>query len=187
MTFNMNQQNNKFSSKIINSITQAHTHLKRVLFRQARKNYTPHQEHDILKCPACGAVYYKKGWHMKAPEGVSTENAKSELCMADAMKQRNEYEGKITLVNVPQQYHEDIINLVKKFSAVSMESNPMHRVLSIEDHEDTIEILTSENQLAQKIAGKIEDSHKQAFEHRRTVGSSLINGMDVELYWIKMN
>lgn len=183
----MNQQRNNFSAKVINTLTQAHTHLKRVLFRQARKNYTPHQEHEILKCPACGAVYYKKGWHMKAPEGVNTENAKSELCMADMMKQKNEYEGKITLVNVPQQYREDIKNLVNKFSSVSMQSNPMHRVLSIEDHEDTIEIFTSENQMAQKIAGKIEDSHKHAFEHRITDGSSLVIGRDVELYWIKMN
>jgi|GEM_PF-2410130 len=181
------QQNNNFSSRVANSFKQAHSHIKRYLSNQARKNYVEHQEHDILKCPECGAVYFKKAWHMKAPEGVSTEGAKSELCMADMMKKNNEYEGKVTIANMPAQYKADVINLVKNMSAHAMFQNPMHRVLSIEDHDSTIEIFTSENQLAQQIGEKIEETHKQAFEHRITDQGPNTDTINVELYWVKMN
>jgi capsular polysaccharide biosynthesis protein len=64
------------------------------------------------------------------------------------------------LENVPQAVKYDLFHLIEKMGARAFRNDPMDRIISIKEKNGQIEILTTENQLAQRIANKIKESFK---------------------------
>ncbi|OGD30973.1 hypothetical protein A2833_00310 [Candidatus Azambacteria bacterium RIFCSPHIGHO2_01_FULL_44_55] len=118
---------------------------------------------EYIICPACSSVYYNKSWH-HSMEGdkhfTENKNVNFTVCPADKMIKAKQFEGQIVLENVPEILRGELFSLIENMGEHAFRRDPMDRVISIRDEKDTIEILTTENQLAVSIAKKIRDSFK---------------------------
>ena len=137
---------------------------------------------DIIICKECGAVYYYKNWHSKLEtykELKEIKPLKFTVCPACQMIKDKKYEGEIILENVPENIREDIKNLAENFGKRAQERDPLDRIISIEEikvkrptaqrkrkavsREEfkgliDIRILFTENQLAQRLAKKLNET-----------------------------
>ena len=117
---------------------------------------------DILICQECDAVYWYKSWHHSIedyPELKESKNVEFTICPACRMIKEGKYEGEVVLENVPENKKEEIKNFVKNFGEKAFEKDPMDRVISVKEIEKgKIRILTTENQLAQRLAKKIKQT-----------------------------
>ena len=120
---------------------------------------------DILICPKCDAVYWYKSWHHSIedyPELKETKNVNFTICPACQQILEGKFEGEIILENVPKDLKKEIKNLAKNFGKRAFEKDPMDRIISIKEIEKgKIQILTTENQLAQRLAKKIKQTFGQ--------------------------
>lgn len=137
---------------------------------------------DILVCKKCHAVYWYKSWHHRLedyPRLKQSKRVKFVLCPACQMILDRKYEGEIVLKNVPAVFREDIKTLAKNYGKRAEEIDPMDRIISLQeiraqketarreekrkvpaskrgfDNLKDIRILTTENQLALRLAKKI--------------------------------
>ena len=134
---------------------------------------------DILVCKKCGAFYWYKSWHHRLsdyPELKQSKRVKFVLCPACQMILEKKYEGEIILKAVPERFKKNIRILAKNYGERALRKDPMDRIISIKEKkvrratvarkreavsrkeiEGTrdIIILTTENQLAVRLAKKI--------------------------------
>jgi hypothetical protein len=120
---------------------------------------------DILICRECDAVYWYKSWHHSIedyPELKEAKNVDFTICPACLMIKEGKFEGEIILENVPEDLKKEIKNLAENFGKRAFEKDPMDRVISIKEIEKgKIQILTTENQLTQRLAKKIKQTFGQ--------------------------
>ncbi len=135
---------------------------------------------NILLCKRCGAVYFYKSWHQRLEDypGEKSRDIKFTLCPACQMIKDKKFEGEIILENVPENFKKDIKKLAENFGKRSFEADPMDRVISITEEKikrapakekrgaasrkdfegkSYIRILTTENQMAKRLAKKINE------------------------------
>lgn len=138
---------------------------------------------DTLICKKCGAVYWHKSWHHRLsdyPELKRSKRLKFTLCPACQMVLDKKFEGEIILENVPEHFKNNIKTLAKNYGARASGLDPMDRIISIKERRAQrvtarrkrgatfrkefegsrdIRILTTENQLAKRLAKKINEIH----------------------------
>ena len=131
---------------------------------------------DILVCKKCGAVYWYKSWRAQLggyPELKQSKRIKFTLCPACRMILDKKYEGEITLENVPKDFKEDIKVLAENYGERAFVKDPMDRIIKITQEKEKIRILTTENQLAVRMAKKIKQSFggeiKISYSHKEDV------------------
>ncbi|MFQ6049429.1 MAG: hypothetical protein ACE5J0_00065 [Candidatus Paceibacterales bacterium] len=136
---------------------------------------------DILVCRKCGAFYWYKSWHHRLddyPELKGSKDLKFIICPACQMILNKKYEGEIILENVPENFREDIKTLTKNYGERAFEADPMDRIISFKEKKikkvtavrkrgatsrkefkglTDIQILATENQLAKRLAKKINE------------------------------
>ncbi len=136
---------------------------------------------DILVCKKCSAFYWYKSWHPRLsdyPELKQNKRIKFVLCPACQMIKDKKYEGEIILEAVPKDFKEGIKNLAENYGKKAFSKDPMDRIVSIEEKRvkrvtakrkrgatsrkefkglEDIRILTTENQLAVRLARKINE------------------------------
>src|SRR3989344_2819152 len=109
----------------------------------------------LTMCRKCRAVYFKKAWHKSAETFLIQKKNGAKisfsLCPACTMIQRGEYEGIITIKDVPKKKSAEIVGLVKNFCAHAEEKDPMDRLIAIKEIKKMLVITTTENQLAHKL------------------------------------
>jgi len=117
----------------------------------------------LIICPKCNAMSWKGSWWHESK--VNSEIKKNKhngysLCPACKMIENNEYEGEIIIENIDPKIRNSLINSIKNGGELGFKKDPEDRVISIEkdDHNGKINVLTTENQLALKIARKIKKS-----------------------------
>ena len=136
---------------------------------------------DILVCKKCGAFYWHKSWHHRLsdyPKLKESKEVRFVLCPACQMILDKKYEGEIILRNVPEAFKGDIKKLIESYGKRAFETDPMDRIISIKEERlrrvsterkrgaasrkefkglNNIRILTTENQLAKRLAKKINE------------------------------
>jgi len=118
---------------------------------------------DIVICEDCSAVYYYKSWHHSLGKYKHLSEDKAvqfALCPACQMIRDNKFEGQVVFENVPKAHRKEIINNIKNTGERAYKRDPMDRIIKITEGGDTIEVLTTENQLARNIARQIERAYK---------------------------
>lgn len=116
--------------------------------------------HGVLYCKECGIYYFEKSWHhASSPKiqnsGVLTRPRKEVLCPACQMIRDNLYEGRLRIADTPKKFHDELVNLIKGFCERSWQKDPLDRLIRIDESGSEIEVLTTENQLTQKLGKKI--------------------------------
>ncbi|GAI19475.1 unnamed protein product [marine sediment metagenome] len=115
------------------------------------------------------------GWRPKLKE---TKNIKFVICPACQMIKDKKYEGEIILEAVPENFKKDIKTLAENYGKRAIVADPMDRIISIKERRVKrvtaarkrgatsreefkglmdIRILTTENQLAKRLAKKINE------------------------------
>ncbi|MEK7493949.1 MAG: NMD3-related protein [Patescibacteria group bacterium] len=138
----------------------------------------------IVFCATCNAVYYKKSWHhnlryyknLHEDLGVSFA-----LCPACTAIKNNEFEGRITISNVPKNIAEHLANLVHAFTHRAYQKDPMDRLIAMKKTNVGMEITTTENQLAVRLAKKIEEVFKGSTARITYARSSRDKAVDIRL------
>ena len=97
----------------------------------------------IVFCDTCGITYYKKAWHHNLRHFKSFEKdvpVVFRTCPACQMIKNKQFEGRVSVVNVPSKFQGEVERLIRGYG----------------------EVTTTENQLAQKLARKIAETFKAA-------------------------
>ncbi len=127
----------------------------------------------VVLCKSCGAAYHKKSWRHGMEEFNKAETAsissdkkdvpvKFALCPACEMIKNHQYEGRITVKNLPAGSEGSLGELVEGFGRRAHDQDPMHRLIESKKLENgNWEITTTENEMANKLAHKI----KTSFSH----------------------
>lgn len=115
----------------------------------------------IIICSQCQAVYYEKSWHhnLGTYPGIPEKNLiKSALCPACQMLKDKKFEGQLILEQVPSEKKEEILRAIKNSGNQAYQLDPMDRIIEIKEKNNQIEILTTENQMAIKMAKKLKNA-----------------------------
>ncbi len=130
----------------------------------------------LVFCPRGEAVYYKKSWHHTSeffsnpPDFTKKKGIIFKLCPADMMLKNKQYEGEITIRNVPEAVREDLVRRIENMGETAMRIDVLDRVSEIAVKESGIRVTTTENQLAQKIAKNIAAAFKKKVAMRISRG-----------------
>lgn len=142
---------------------------------------------EFVICPECENVYFDKSWkpglnkekirHLKAEKRL-----KFSICPACRMIKNEKFEGQVILKNVPERFKKDILNTIANMAEQAYEKDPQDRIIKVQSPpkesrfqrgptgqakskiQNNIEILTTENQLAVRIAKKISQTFKGKLE-----------------------
>lgn len=154
-------------------------HPRRPKSRKEEQEFGPGKE-DYVVCPRCYCLYFDKSWHhgfKEIKELKQEKRIKFKLCPACKMIKDNKYEGEVVIENPPKKAKKKIKNLAKNFGQRAFEEDPMDRIISIKERKVKratnkrkrgkssrkevsgldIRILTTENQLATRLAEKINE------------------------------
>lgn len=128
--------------------------------RHAMEEFGPARR-EFIFCPHGEAVYYKKSWHHTSkffrnpPDFKKEKSIRFRECPAHEMLKNKQYEGEIIVKNVPASVRADLVRLVENMGERAMRKDVLDCVLGLEVRTKELRVTTSENQLAQRIAGKI--------------------------------
>ncbi len=132
------------------------------------KKEFPKGEKGVVFCSECGATYFMKSWrhsleqYRSLPEDASV---KFKLCPACEMIKNHQFEGKITLKNVPEKEVKDLMRLIENYGATAYGKDVLHRVIEAKKVQSgkgfEVTVTTTENQLANKLADKITSTFKK--------------------------
>ncbi|QQG44927.1 MAG: hypothetical protein HYW89_02870 [Candidatus Sungiibacteriota bacterium] len=82
------------------------------------------------------------------------------------MIKNKQYEGEVVVKNVPPNFRKELLNLIENMGERAMRRDVLDRVLDLRFKDKDLRITTSENQLAQKIALKIQEVFKNKIEKK---------------------
>ncbi len=147
--------------------------------RHAMEEFGPGRAEYII-CPEGGEAYFHKSWHHSLADFKHiSENKKISfrLCPFHQMVKNKQHEGEIIVENAPEKDRRELIRLIERSGEHGYRRDPMDRIIKIERKGNAIRVETSENQLAQKIANKIQDRFKKAVKkiHRGGRESDMVS------------
>lgn len=118
----------------------------------------------VVICPKCEAIYYGKSWHHNKYTEKELKEAhkkiKGSLCPVCRMEGGKVCEGFIVFENVPKEKKEDMLRLIEHIGERAYKTDVLDRILKIDKKGNNIEVYTSENQLAVKIARQFQRAFK---------------------------
>lgn len=139
---------------------------------------------EYMICKTCSVAYYDKSWHQSLADykhlkekNIDKKLIKFVLCPACEMTKNKQYEGLIMIRNTSDKIKNDLINLIKNMGETAQRIDPMDRVSKIKETKQAIEVWTTENQLAKKIANKIKSTFPQQLTKKKIIFSG--EGSDV--------
>lgn len=115
-------------------------------------------------CRSCHAIYRGKRWYLnrvEAGELLASPTTRTMLCPA-CQKIRDDYpEGIVTLKWPNLRAHEiEIRNLIANVEERAMSINPLERVMKITRVGEDLEVLTTSDQLAQRLGRELVKAYK---------------------------
>jgi len=117
-------------------------------------------------CEQCGAIYRRRVWRSPAaPSPALLERARWTRCPACVQAARQEYLGRVLLHGCYLDLHRDAVTArIRNVATRARVRQPQRRVVSLEARDGTIEVLTTSQKLAHRIAHEM----KKAFGGRTT-------------------
>jgi NMD protein affecting ribosome stability and mRNA decay len=133
---------------------------------------------DVLVCPECNAVYFYKSWHHRLedyPHLKENKDVRFKLCPACIMIKNGKFEGEVIIENLDGKNITDLINTIKNMGDSAIKRDNQDRIIKIKEKENKIRVITTENQLAQKIANKIKKTFNfKNLEIKYSKGESVV-------------
>lgn len=119
---------------------------------------TPHKLLEPTVCPDCGAVFHEGRWQWIAPLPKGAYQTSCQACH----RIRDQYPaGVITLSGgYVRQHRDELLQLARNREAEEKQEHPLHRIMSIEEHPDSLVINTTDIHLPHYIAEALRHAHQ---------------------------
>jgi NMD protein affecting ribosome stability and mRNA decay len=120
-------------------------------------------------CPDCRAISRKKRWYMNEAEFVSLVRAGAVLRRCPACRKIADGfpSGVVTLHGKFLQTHRDeILTIVRNEERRARGANPLERIMDIRDGGESVEILTTNGKLAQRIGREIRKAYQGTVSYK---------------------
>lgn len=131
--------------------------------KESKRDQHGTERKGVLKCPYCGNVRFEKEWHTSIATLRSKRKDKNlkvtqeEVCSACTMIRGGLFEGELFVESFPLKHKNELLRLIKNFGNRDTEMDPQNRIIAIEKVDGELRIITTENQLANRLAKKIKD------------------------------
>jgi len=134
---------------------------------------------DIVLCKKCNAVYFYKSWHHRLEDypGILKEKSlKFSLCPACRAEKGGTYEGEVIIDGTPPKIKKEIFHLIDNVGREARKRDSQDRILKVKElRGNKIVVITTENQLAVRLAKKIKKVFGGRVDIRYSRGESSVS------------
>jgi len=145
---------------------------------RTRDSYNPRKGPIAVGvCPECHAISRKKRWYLNETEYVSLARSGAVLRRCPACRKIADGfpSGVVTLRGTFLQTHRDeILAIVRNEERRARETNPLERIMEIRDGSEGVEILTTDEKLAQRIGREIRKAYHGAASYKWSEDANLL-------------
>ncbi|MGZ8463838.1 MAG: BCAM0308 family protein [Candidatus Deferrimicrobiaceae bacterium] len=132
---------------------------------------------DVGVCPECHAISRKKRWYLDEAEydslvrtGVVFRRCPACRKIADGFPS-----GVVTLRGeFLRTHHDEILAIVRNEEGRARETNPLERIMEIRDGDEGVEILTTDEKLAQRIGREIRKAYDGTVSYKWSEDANLV-------------
>lgn len=131
---------------------------------------------DVGVCPECHAISRKKRWYLDEAEYLSLARAGAVLRRCPACRKIADGfpSGVVTLFGGFLRTHrEEILAIVRNEERRARGTNPLERIMGIRDGEESVEILTTDEKLAQRIGREIRKAYQGTVSYKWSEDANL--------------
>jgi NMD protein affecting ribosome stability and mRNA decay len=128
-------------------------------------------------CPECHAISRKKRWYLDEAEYVSLARTGAVLRRCPACRKIADGfpSGVVTLRGKFLQTHRgEILTIVRNEEGRARETNPLERIMGIRDGDECVEILTTDEKLAQRIGREIRKAYQGTVSYKWSEDANLV-------------
>jgi NMD protein affecting ribosome stability and mRNA decay len=132
---------------------------------------------DVGVCPECHAISRKKRWYMDEVEYVTLARTGAVLRRCPACRKIADGfpSGVVTLRGGFLQTHRDeILTIVRNEEGRARETNPLERIMGIREEDGSVEILTTDEKLAQRIGREIRKAYHGTVSYKWSEDANLV-------------
>lgn len=143
-----------------------------------RDPYIPRKgPNEVGVCPKCHAISRKKRWYMDEAEYVSLVRTGAVLRQCPACRKIADGFpcGVVTLSGKFLRTHrEEVLMIVRNEERRACETNPLERIMGIRDEGESVEILTTDEKLAQRIGREVRKACQGTVSYKWSEDAHLI-------------
>jgi NMD protein affecting ribosome stability and mRNA decay len=124
---------------------------------------------EVGVCPECHAISRKKRWYLDEAEYVSLARTGAVLRRCPACRKIADGfpSGVVTLHGGFLQTHRgEILAIVRNEERRARETNPLERIMNLRDGFESVEILTTDEKLAQRIGREIRKAYQGSVSYK---------------------
>ena len=132
---------------------------------------------DVGVCPDCHAINRKKRWHVDEAEYISLARTGAILRRCPACRKIADRfpSGVVTLHGKFLKTHRDeILAIVRNEERRARETNPLERIMDIREGDESVEILTTDEKLGQRIGREIRKAYQGSVSYKWLEDANLL-------------
>jgi len=133
---------------------------------------------ELRICSECGAVYSGQRWYLKEqadPERLRNQPVHFTVCPA-CRKIRDRDPGGIVHISGQflQEHKQDILNLIHNENERARAVNPIERIMDVEMADATLDVLTTNEKLAQRIGRALHKAYDGSVAYKWSEDNKLV-------------
>ena len=132
---------------------------------------------DVGVCPDCHAISRKKRWYLDESEYVSLARTGAVLRRCPACRKIADGfpSGVVTLRGGFLRTHRDeILTIVRNEERRARGTNPLERIMAIREGDGSVEILTTDEKLAQRVGREIRKAYQGSVSYKWSEDANLV-------------
>jgi len=133
---------------------------------------------ETTVCKRCHAIYYNKRWYLDEElykRKASLKDTVRILCPA-CLKIKDRFPGGVVTLtgDFLHEHKEEIMNLIRNEEERARGFNPLERIMEVTKKNKGMEITTTNEKLAQRIARSLERAYQGSVEYKWSSGTKLL-------------
>jgi NMD protein affecting ribosome stability and mRNA decay len=133
---------------------------------------------EMAVCKKCRAIYHNKRWYLDDElyqKKASLKETERILCPA-CLKIKDKFPGGVVTLSGEflHKHKEEILNLIRNEEERAMGFNPLERIMEVSKIKKGMEITTTNEKLAQRIARSLERAYQGSVEYKWSSGTKLL-------------
>jgi NMD protein affecting ribosome stability and mRNA decay len=145
---------------------------------RTRDSYIPRKGPlEVGVCPDCHAISRKKRWYLDEAEYASLARTGTVLRRCPACRKIADGfpSGVVMLQGKFLQTHRDeILTIARNEERRARETNPLERIMGIREWDESVEILTTDEKLAQRIGREIRKAYHGTVSYKWSEDANLV-------------
>ena len=145
---------------------------------RTRDSYIPRKGPlEVGVFPECHAINRKKRWYLDEAEYASLARTGVALRRCPACRKIADGfpSGVVTLRGeFLRTHHDEILTIVRNEEHRARETNPLERIMEIRDGDESVEILTTDEKLAQRIGREVRKAYQGTVSYKWSEDANLV-------------